>query len=141
MLSVNPHAVNILDEKNADFAGLRGVCDRVSRELWQEGIGATVKHAEGISFEEQQMLWNEGVIGCDSPSSLLNAVFYYNGKVLILRGGREHCLLKRSQFSFGSDQGPSSKLDYVEYVENGSKGLSTLALSNWIKLDPLDNFL
>ena len=62
---MNPHAVNILDEKNADFAGLQGVRDRVSRELRQEGIGATVKHAEGISFEEEQMLWNEGVIECD----------------------------------------------------------------------------
>ena len=38
MLSMNPHAVNILDEKNADFAGLQGVRDRVSRELRQEGI-------------------------------------------------------------------------------------------------------
>ena len=37
-MSVNPHAVNFIDDKNPDFVGLRGVCDRVSREL-RDGIG------------------------------------------------------------------------------------------------------
>ena len=33
MISVNPHAVNIIDGKNPDFVGLRGVHNRVPREL------------------------------------------------------------------------------------------------------------
>ena len=53
----------------------------------------------------------------ESPKALLNAFFYMNGKVLCLRGGREHKSLKISQFNFGSDQ----RGDFVVYMENGSK--------------------
>ena len=48
---------------------------------------------------------------------LLNATFYLNVKI---RGGREHKLLKLSQFTFGTDEGG----DYVVYTENGSKNRS-----------------
>ena len=126
MMANNPYAVNILDENSPDFVGLRGVRDRLARELRNEGVGAEVKHAEAISYEEEELLWKEEVLGYHSPSSLLNTVFFYNGKVLMLRGGREHRLLKLSQFSFGSEPGPDGKslLEYVKYVENGSKNRS-----------------
>ena len=64
-------------------------------------------------------------MGWSYPSSLLNTVFYYNGKVLILREGQEHHLLKRCQFSFGTNQGFNGKLCYIEYVENGSTNRSS----------------
>ena len=38
----------------------------------------------------RNMLWEKGVLGIDTPESLLQAVFYYNGKCLCLRGGKEH---------------------------------------------------
>ena len=87
MVSSNASAINFLVEKNPEFAGLRGVKDRVSRELWNAGIGVTESHTEGISFEEEQLLWSKGILRFDSPRMLLNAIFFYNGKVLILRGG------------------------------------------------------
>ncbi len=43
-----------------------------------------------------------------------------NGKVLCLRGGREHKALKISQLTFGSDDDG----EYVVYAENGSKNRS-----------------
>ncbi len=43
-----------------------------------------------------------------------------NGKVLCLRGGTEHKLLKINQFSFGFDDG----VEHVTYTENGSKNRS-----------------
>lgn len=46
-------------------------------------------------------------------------VFFFNGKVLCLRG-REHKTLKISHFNFHSDEGG----DYVVYQENGSKNPS-----------------
>ena len=61
-----------------------------------------------------------GVLGISNPTALLNAVFYLNGKVLCLRGGKEHKLLKVAQFSFGYDDGG----EYVKYTENGSKNRS-----------------
>ena len=119
MKSLNPTTPNFLDEKDPRFAGLRGTRDTVSRRLREEGVGASVKHASVISHKEESALWDAGVIGVHSPKALLNAIFFMNGKVLCLRGGREHKGLKISQFTFGSDEG-----DYVTYTENGSKNRS-----------------
>ena len=53
-----------------------------------------------------------GTLGTGSPS-LMNAVFYNNGKILCLRGGEEHRKLKISQFQFDSDEGG----EYVVFTE------------------------
>ena len=39
-------------------------------------------------------LWQAGVLGSESPLSLLRAVFYLNGINFVLRGGEEHRKLK-----------------------------------------------
>ena len=76
-----------------------------------------MKHADIITNPEKMQLWKSGVIGTRSPSALLNAVFFMNGKVLRLHGGRKHRMLKLSQFSLGSDESSY----FVLYQENGSK--------------------
>ena len=43
-----------------------------------------------FSTDEEDVLWETGTLGTGSPSSLMNAVFYNNGKILCLRGGEEH---------------------------------------------------
>ena len=86
----------------------------------EEGVGASVKHTAVISHDEESALWESGVIVVHNPTALLNAVFFLNGKVLCLRGGREHKSLKVSQFAFGSDEGG----EYILYTENGSKNRS-----------------
>ena len=118
MHEINPATTsNFLDENDPNYAGLRGTRDTVTCELRSDGIGATVKHAEVISREEEELLWSSGIMGVDNPRALANAVFFFaNGKNLCLRGGREQHQLKLCQFQFGDD--------YVEYVENGSKNRS-----------------
>ena len=101
------------------FAGLRGTRDTVARQLREASVGASVKHHEVISREEN-MLWSKGIVGIASPKVLLHAVFFANGKYLCLRGGREHKELKLSQFTFERDEGG----EFVQYVENGSKNRS-----------------
>ena len=92
----------------------------MSQRLQEEGVGASVKHTAVISHGEESVLWESGVIGVHNPKALLNAVFFLNGKVLCLRGGREHKSLKVSQFAFGSDEGG----EYVLYTESSSKNRS-----------------
>ena len=125
MTQQNPYAVDILSETDPEFSGLRSVRDRMARKLRKDGVGAVVKHAEIITVEDEVKLWEAGVMGVTSARALLNAVFFMNGKVLCLRGGREHHCLKVSQFSFGKEVQPDgSSMEYVEYVENGSKNRS-----------------
>ena len=68
------------------------------RQLRAEGIGAARKQAEVIGFGEEQQLWESGTLSTETPNGLFNAVFYYNGLNLILRGRDEHRALKISQF-------------------------------------------
>ena len=118
MVKANPSTPNLC--KDTRFFGLRGTRDTVARKLREDGVGSSVRHAAVFSYEEEESLWKAGTLGVESPKTLLNAIFYMNGKVLCLRGGREHKSLKISQFNFSSDQGG----DFVVYTENGSKNRS-----------------
>ena len=53
-----------------------------------------------------------------------NAIFYYNGLILVLRGGDEHRNLKLSQFKIKTvphPQFPSQETECLVYTEHGSK--------------------
>ena len=65
--------------------------------------------------EKENRLWTNGALGVHSPTSLQNAVFYYNGKNFALRGIGEQYRLKVLQLvrEYNPDR-------YV-YKENGSK--------------------
>ena len=45
--------------------------------------------AEAISKEQEEKLWNGGLLGNDSPKKLLRTLFFLVGKFFGLRGGRE----------------------------------------------------
>ena len=100
---------------------MQGVRDNLARQRREEGIGASVKHTEALSRQEEERLWKSGVLSVDTPQGLANAVFFANGKNLCLRGGREHYNLKLSQFQFGYEEIEDNFRDYVVYTENGSK--------------------
>ena len=85
------------------------------RSLRDEGIGAEVKHASLISKKEENLLLENGVLGIDNPLQLLRAVFYVNGKVFCLHGGKEHRNLKIPQFIRHFEP------DHYVYTENGLK--------------------
>ena len=73
-----------------------------------------MKHTETISTEEENQLWESGVLDSNTPRGLQNAVFYTIGKVFCLRGGQEHRALKLSQLQRCAD-------DRYVYYENVSK--------------------
>ena len=133
MRALSQACPNFLDTSDVRFREMHSIIDTYFRQLRSDGVGAIVKHATLINKEEENLLWEHGVVGDDTPERLLHAVFYYNGKNVCLRGGKEHRALKISQFvrSYDPDQ-------YV-YKENGSKnrsggnaGLRTSQLLSWL---------
>ena len=95
------------------FRNLHGTMESVFQQLHKKGVGTVVKHASAISDEEENHIWQSGIVGDHSPTDLLRAVFYLNGINFSLRGGKEHRDLKRSQLT--------REVDHWKYVENGSK--------------------
>ena len=49
--------------------------DTVCVALRKEGIGANVKHAALNSLEHEELMWESGELGVDSPASLLQETF------------------------------------------------------------------
>ena len=117
MREINPNCPNFLDKKDVRFQQLHHSLDVHFNNLHSSGIGRQVNHAEVISKQEENKLWESGVLGDSDPKSLQNAVFYTVGKMLCLRGGVEHRSLKLSQFQ------QKSQPDHYVYVENVSKNI------------------
>ena len=93
------HAFNLFDHEHPEFKFLINTCDNYFRELRSEGVGAESQATEVLTREDEEKLWATGVLSVDTPKGLLNAVFFYNGKNFLLRGGAEHRNLKFSQLS------------------------------------------
>ncbi|MCG8624099.1 MAG: DUF3504 domain-containing protein, partial [Proteobacteria bacterium] len=89
MHEADPKAPNFLDQKDGDFKKLHGTMDTHFRALRQQGVGAQVNHAKLLT-QEENLMWQLGVMGTDTPRALLQSVFFYNGKKFLLRGGEEH---------------------------------------------------
>ena len=94
---------------------LHGTLNSHFRKLHESGVGTKVKYAEVICKDEENRLGDSGIMSARSPSALLNAVFYSNGKNFCLRGGDEHRRLKLSQLERLRDP------DRYIYTENCSK--------------------
>ena len=82
--------IRLCDPENPSFKPLHRVLDNRFRELHRMGVGTKRKQAEVVSYDEENQLWETGVLCSDTPGGLLRAVFYYNGLNFILRGGQEH---------------------------------------------------
>ncbi len=115
MRTINPNCPNFLEKTNPQFKVLHGTLDVHFRRLHECGIGRKTNHAQLISKEDENKLWSCGILGTSTPRSLLNAVFFYNGKNFCLRGGDEHRHLRLSQLKRLSDP------DHYVYYENCSK--------------------
>ena len=119
-------APNIFAKNDPLFRELHLTMDSLYRKLRSEGVGAEKHSAEPFTIDDENKLWSLGVMGTNSPISLLRAVFYYNGKNFCLRGGEEHRNLKLSQFR-------RTEKGYI-YTKNSSKnrqgGISQRKLKN-----------
>ena len=110
----NPGCPNFLDKKDSRFRHFQGTLDAYFHKLHSEGVGRHTRHAETISSDEENQLWETGVLNTSTPKGLQNAVFYVIGKTFCLRGGQEHRVLKLSQLQRDSDK-------YTCIYENVSK--------------------
>ena len=82
--------MKLADPTNPALKELPNVAERRYRELHEKGIGATRKQAKIASKEEEQGLWESGILGAQSPLAPLNSMFFYNGLYFVLHGGEEH---------------------------------------------------
>ena len=101
------------------FKEVRFTLDNVMKQHTQEGLGNNVKQADVLTISDEDILWNLGLLGTNSPDILLTTVMFTLGLSCSLRAGKEHYALRsipfNSQFTFLNDT--EGKL-YFRYCED-----------------------
>ena len=97
MRSINPVCPSFLSASNSEFAELHRSLENTFRELQAHEVTSETKRSEGFSKEEEDRLWSSGALSTETPTGLLRAVFFLNGRNFGLVGGEKHRQLKLSQ--------------------------------------------
>ena len=74
MRDKDPYTPDFMDPKNAEFKGVHCVMHTHFWKLRTVSIGAEVKHAGAISMEEENLLWEHGVLGSASFSTEVRSI-------------------------------------------------------------------
>ena len=70
------------------------VLDGEMKRLQAKGVGSKRKQAEPLSEQEEEILWEKGVLGDATPQTLLDTMVFMNGLYSALRSGSEHHALR-----------------------------------------------
>ena len=103
-----------------DFNDLQTVLDNVMKERALRNIGMVKKQAAIIPLDFEMKLWNQGLLGEDSPDKLRDTVLFLIGIHAGLRAGDEHHALRRhspwknSQITFKHNDGGVRCAVYTE---------------------------
>ena len=93
---------------------LRRALEAEMRKATSDGVAikSKMRERDPISEEDEALLWEKGILGCNSAKSLFSTIYFYNGKLFVLRS-TEHRNLRYSNFSIDSES--------VTYDESVSK--------------------
>ena len=105
--------------KDPEFADFKAFLDAEMKRLQSQGIGSKRK-AEVLTVEEEELLWEKGVLGDATPQSLLDTIVFYNGLYFALRSGKEHRQLRHSHCQIELVE-HHDKRSYLKYTEDVSK--------------------
>ena len=76
--------------KDSQFMYFKSVLNSLLKDLHKMGVGTTKKKAQVISNNLEERFWNEGALGDDTPTKLLNTLIFSFGLHFALRSGTEH---------------------------------------------------
>ena len=78
-----------------EFTDLRNVLDNVMKERCADSVGMVKKQADIISYEYEEKMWQNGILGEDTPDKLRSTILFLLGINLALRAVEEHYNLRR----------------------------------------------
>ena len=104
--------------KSPTFAGFQKTLDGEMKRLRSTGLGVRRRQAEPITIEEENLLWERGLLGDHTPQVLLDTMLFLCGIHFALRSGEEHRSLQVSQLELIF---PPDSPAHLVYTENFSK--------------------
>ena len=103
-----------------EFIDFRATLDAEMKRLQVKGIGSKKKQAEPLTEQEEEILWEKGMLGDANPQTLLDTIVFMNGLYFALRSGDEHRALRSvpPQIEVVEREG---ERPYLLYTEDTSK--------------------
>ncbi len=94
------------------------------KSLDAEGLGSKKRQAEPLSLDEEEILWEKGLLGDKDPHTLLDTMVFCNGLYFALRSGREHrqLRLRPCQIELFEMEGERPYLKYTEDLSKNRPG-------------------
>ena len=83
------------------FAVFRRCLDAEMKDSTRKGVSLQTKKSdkEAVTDEEEEKFWSAGLFGSATAKTLLDTIYFYNGKLFGLRGG-EHRNICVNNFSW-----------------------------------------
>ena len=111
--------------RSPEFATSKKVLEARRRELKQLGKGNRPNKSDELTKQEEEKLWESDQLGLDSPSSLLNNVWFSNTKLFGFRGSHESRQLRWGDVSLKNDENGDQFLEFNERETKTRDGNST----------------
>ena len=103
--------------KDGEYAEFCVCLDSKMKRLQKSGLGSHKKKAEPLTIEEEELLWQKGLLGSHSPQALVDTMVVLNGLYFALSSGSEHCQLR-----LHPKRGQRPYLEYTEDVSKNRQG-------------------
>ena len=107
---------NIL--KDTEFVKSRNILEGKARNLRKEGKGKRPNASTFITEKEENILWDTGKLGSNSPKSLVHTMWFINTQYFGLRGNQEHVTMCMNNFIIKLDE---KGVEYIEFLEDITK--------------------
>ena len=105
--------------KYSIFKTTQNVLASQKRSLKQQGKGNKPNRADVVSLADKEKLWELGVMGMDTPESLLNLLWFATTKLLGFWGVRETRQLRWGDFEWVMDT--NGQVDHIVWTEREIK--------------------
>ena len=111
------YAWHLIDD--IEFKSIRYTLDNLMKSHTSQGLGNFVRQAQILIFDDEELMWQKGVLGTDTPRKLVDTLLFVLGITCALRAGKEHRSLRslgfHSQFTYHLD---SDGNHYIQYKED-----------------------
>ena len=123
---INYHVQNNLKRpwslfKDIDFQESRKCLEAAMRDAAERGLTSGNNRAEAITTDQENHLWNRGILGKSNPQQLTHTMVYLIGLHFCLRGGKELRRLRYGDNSQIKKKIDSSGVSCLVYKEDISK--------------------
>ncbi len=102
--------------KDRSFRRFRDVLDSEMKRLQREGVGSKPRQAEPLTQEEEEVLWEKGLLGHHSGRALIDTMLFMCGTYFALRSGQEHRALRFSPSQIELIERPGGRA-FLRYIQ------------------------